>query len=205
MKKFKKNQIVITGLAVMIAVAGYINYAGNLPESLNVSGEAATEEQGGPSDEVSSDILSNDADPDDSLMDPGEVIFTSGDAVTSASISNVISSAKLNREQVRAKNKELLLSLIDDKNVADSAKTDAIAKLTAITSDSEREMAAEILLEAKGFNKAVVSMVDGSVDVVVGVSKLTDTQRAQIEDIVKRKTGVSADKITINICNNQNN
>ena len=45
-------------------------------------------------------------------------------------------------------------------------------------------------------------MVDGNVDVVVGVTQLSDTQRAQIEDIVKRKTGLSADKISINICNN---
>ena len=29
-----------------------------------------------------------------------------------------------------------------------------------------------------------------------------DTDKAQIEDIIKRKTGFAADKITINICNN---
>ena len=30
MKRVKKNQVIITALAIMIAVAGYINYAGNI-------------------------------------------------------------------------------------------------------------------------------------------------------------------------------
>ena len=47
-----------------------------------------------------------------------------------------------------------------------------------------------------------MSVIDGNVDVVINSTKLDDTLRAQVEDIVKRKTGVSADKITINICNN---
>ena len=64
------------------------------------------------------------------------------------------------------------------------------------------EIAAELLLEAKGFSNAVVSVTDGNVDVVINSTKLDDTLRAQVEDIVKRKTGVSADKITINIRNN---
>ncbi|MBO5458724.1 MAG: SpoIIIAH-like family protein [Lachnospira sp.] len=63
----------------------------------------------------------------------------------------------------------------------------------------------ELLLEAKGFSDVVVSILDGNVDVVVNLAALTDTQKAQIEDIVKRKTGVTADKITINVCNNQQN
>ena len=77
-----------------------------------------------------------------------------------------------------------------------------MAKLSAITESSEKEIAAELLLEAKGFNDVVVSLTDGNADVVVNKTQLTDSQRAQIEDIIKRKTGVTADKITINVCNN---
>lgn len=197
--KFKKNQVIITALAIMIAVAGYINYSGSLKDSLPVNGKQATDDSGNPIDSASNDILSNDAEPDDnSLTDPGEAVFTASDTV----LSSVISNAKLNREQVRAANKETLLKIIEDKTLKEASKKDAITKLAAITDNSEKEMAAELLLEAKGYTNVVVSMVDGNVDVVVGVSQLTDTQRAQIEDIVKRKTGLSADKISINICNN---
>ena len=36
MKKIKKNQVIITALAIMIAVAGYINYTGNLSDIISV-------------------------------------------------------------------------------------------------------------------------------------------------------------------------
>lgn len=202
MKKIKKNQIIITVLAIMIAVAGYINYTGNLTNAINAGKEGATDALGNPVDEVSGDILSNDAEPDaNSLEEPGSALFTSGTAVSSS----VISNAKLSREQVRAKNKELLMEIVNDTSISEESKKDAIAKLSAITDDSEKELAAELLLEAKGFTGAVVSVLDGNVDVVINKTSITDTERAQIEDVVKRKTGVTADKITINICNNQNN
>ena len=72
-----------------------------------------------------------------------------------------------------------------------------MAQLSAITDNSEKEIAAELLLEAKGFSDAAVSILDGNVDVVINQTQLTDTQKAQIEDIVKRKTECSADKIVI--------
>ena len=58
-------------------------------------------------------------------------------------------------------------------------------------------MAAEILLEAKGFTDVVVSIAEDGVDVVVNAATLSDAQRAQIEDIVKRKTDTEAENIII--------
>ena len=55
------------------------------------------------------------------------------------------------------------------------------------------------------FGKKYLPVYDFSGSVSVENGQLTDTQKAQIEDIVKRKTGVAADKITINVCNNQKN
>ena len=61
----------------------------------------------------------------------------------------------------------------------------------------EKETAAESMIEAKGFKEVYVRIDDDTVDVVVDKAELTDAEVAQIEDIVKRKTGVSADKIRI--------
>ena len=196
MKKIKK---IITALAIMIAAAGYINYTGNLSDIITVNDTVSTQNPtSNPVDEVSGDILSNDAEPDEqSLQEPGSVVLTSGNGVSSS----VVSEAKLNR----AKNKETLLEVINNAALTESAKAEAVAQLSAITDNSEKEIAAELLLEAKGFSDAAVSILDGNVDVVINQTQLTDTQKAQIEDIVKRKTGVAADKITINVCNNQKN
>ena len=196
MKRIKKNQVIITALAIMIAVAGYINYTGNLSDIISVKN---TKEAS--SDANSDEIVNNDAEPDDqSLEEPGTVILTSGGVSSS-----VISEAKLNREQVRAKSKETLLNIINNNEISEENKAAAVNELAQITEYSEKEIASELLLEAKGFGDVVVSIANGSVDVVVNTTSITDSQRAQIEDIVKRKTGLPASKITINVCNNLNN
>ncbi len=56
-------------------------------------------------------------------------------------------------------------------------------------------------MEAKGFADAIVSIDGDSVDVVVNTEELTEAQRAQIEDIVIRKTGVGAESIVISTVN----
>ena len=205
LKKIKRNQVIITGFAIMIAIAGYINYTGNISDIISIKNTSKTEEAAAtsnPVDEVTNDILSNDAEPDEqSLTEPGSVVLTSGTGVSSG----IISQAKLNREQNRAKNKESLMDIINNAALTETSKAEAVAKLSQITDNSEKEIAAELLLEAKGFEDVVVSMLDGNVDVVVNKTTLTDYEKAQIEDVVKRKTGVTTDKITINVCNNSNN
>ena len=116
---------------------------------------------------------------------------------TSADPSSPLSGAKLEKEQTRVQNKETLLEIINNANISESQKQDAVNSMISMTDIAEKETAAEILLEAKGFDDAIVSIDGDSVDVVVNTSELSEAQRAQIEDIVIRKTGVSADAIVI--------
>ncbi|MGN0374324.1 MAG: SpoIIIAH-like family protein [Butyrivibrio sp.] len=185
MKKiFKKNHIIITVLALLIAVAGYINYTDNIKDKNKTKSNTANEAGG--------EILNNDAEPDDnSLTDPGTTVFTS------TKISELIISAKLEREQIRATSKETLLEIINNENLQDDAKADAIAQMVAITDASEKEAAAELLLEAKGFTNVIVSISGTQTDVVVEKEELTESELAQIEDVVTRKTGCSVDCLTI--------
>ena len=239
----KKNQIMITALAIMIAVAGYLNFAGSkiTEEEIMTAGsdtvianeQAITEtdtdiaalfeisdedmEQAGYSeiesldsdvvlqqenyldetmDEVMAENMSIDMaqNADNQLSDgetPGEAVFTSSTSL------NTLSGARLLKEQTRAKNKETLLEIINNVNISEEQKQEAVDNMIAITDVAEKETAAEILLESKGFNDVVVSITDGTVDVVVNAAELTEAQRAQIEDIIIRKTGVSADSIII--------
>ena len=66
------------------------------------------------------------------------------------------------------------------------------------------EADAEMLLEAKGFTNVVVSISEDCCDVVLDMGEVTDAKRAQVEDIVKRKTGVTVDKIVITPLNTSN-
>lgn len=257
-KIFRKNQIIITTLAVMIAVAGYLNYSGTMLGTNETSTQSEnkndknkevvnTDDVDQVSDNQMSDISEEDIftdteDPNvkvqanatekkedkkitesiDKKKDnekkedsnikkkdakdnekekkknnensvPGEAVLTS----SPFSDVNFIAEAKLTREQVRSKNKEVLLEVINNKNVTDDQKQSAIDGMLKMTENSEREMAAEVLLEAKGIKDAVVTITDNTADVVVNMSEVTDAKRAQIEDVMKRKTGVSAENIVI--------
>ena len=76
-------------------------------------------------------------------------------------------------------------------------KADAIASMNRMTDRAEKELDAELLLESKGFKDSVVSINDDSVDVIVGAAEITDEQKAQIEDIVTRKTERNVSDIVI--------
>ena len=73
--------------------------------------------------------------------------------------------------------------------------------MVRLTEAAEKENAAETLLQAKGFTDPVVSITGEKVDVVIGAASITDPERAQIEDIVKRKTEVGAENIVITLLN----
>ncbi|MBE5962670.1 MAG: SpoIIIAH-like family protein [Lachnospiraceae bacterium] len=297
---FKKNQIIITALAIMICVAGYLNFArdkagepeaeqmmqqgtqgyfaengeelygdisdddlmANSESALNVSdnGELIMQENGVKAEDQAAATQENPASEtsggimEEELAEPGEMIDENaamesdmnavpeggtnasaeetaaeapadsasgeqaaaqtgeevaaadeqevsnpGEAVlTSTSLnSSFFSTAKLQREQTRAKQKESLMDIIADTAVSEEQKQAAIDSIIEMTSIAEKENAAETLLEAKGFDGAVVTIIEEDVDVVVNCPSITDQQVAQIEDIVMRKTGAEIDNITI--------
>jgi len=223
-KLFRRNQIIITTLAIMIAAAGYLNYAGK--KELEASGDDVVFEAGlleisdediltenraasynmqleqtPPEGEQLAEIDSWDDEGENvqaGMDNPGEAVLTSG-----LSVSDYIANVQLNREQIRAKNKETLSNIINNTNIEEAAKQEAIQSMIAMTAVVEKENAAETLLLAKGFADPVVSLTDGKVDVVINAASITDPQRAQIEDVVKRKVGVTADCIVITLLNMQ--
>lgn len=229
MKKiFRKNQIIITALALMIAVAGYISYTrANVAENdaIQTAGETNDISDGEQIGEIFTDTEDNtqaasaadaqaeehsgqdtensgagseaqtetDGGNAEEIQNPGETVQTSAQAQSLAFASEV----KLNREQVRSKNKETLMEIINNTSIAEAQKQDAIDSMIQMTDVAEKENAAEILLEAKGFSDVVVSITDNEADVVLNMGDVTDAKRAQVEDIVKRKTGISAENIVI--------
>lgn len=191
----KKNQIIITTLAIMIAIAGYLNYSGRIfgkEDTKETSGTLANQELLDISDEgvaTAGDIKSQDQEASDGEVEgtPGEAVLTSG----------VVAEAKVTREQVRANNKETLQAIIDNEKISEEQKKDAIAQMVRVTELAEKEAAVETLLASKGFTDTVVSLTDDAADIVVGKTELTDANLAQIEDIVVRKTEIPAANIVI--------
>jgi len=188
---FKKNQIMITALAIMIAVAGYLNYSGRIlgeDDATETAGELANQELLDISME-DEEMASGDIESPDGT--PGESVLTSGE------VTGIVAEAKMTREQVRAKNKETLLEIINNENLSDEQKEDAVKQMIAMTELAEKEAAVETMLTSKGFSETVVNLTSDSADIVVNSAELTDANRAQIEDIVQRKAGIAPENIVI--------
>ncbi len=193
----KKNQIIIATLAVMIAVAGYLNYSGMLfGESSDSTAEANAELASQELLDISEDDIESSTEDIESVDSdvegtPGEAVLTSGSAETT------IAQAKVTREQVRAENKETLQAVIDNENLSDAEKQSAVDQLVQMTKITEQEAAIETLMASKGFSEAVVNLDSDSADIVVRSDELTEANRAQIEDIVTRKTEIEPQNIVI--------
>lgn len=200
MKKiFKKNQVIITSLAILIAVAGYLNFA---DVDLGFGDKEASTDSSSILDQVEYDLSDETAVVDENTESAAETAempdsgSTPGEAVLTGA-SDFAAQAKLSREQVRSQSKADLQEILNNTEVGDDQKQEAVNTMVQMTEISEKEAAAEMLLEAKGFENAVVNLTGETADVVVPQTDLEDAQRAQIEDIVKRKTGIAPENIVI--------
>ena len=235
-KVFKKNQVIITALAIMIAVAGYLSFSdvdfgmkeastetadNNILEDIesldyDVSEETALIEENAqstttqvtpsesPAGQEGEDAAENTGTPEETPQDaqtdaqaqedintdtPGEAVLTGS--------TGFAAQAKISREQVRSQNKANLMEIIDNPDISEEQKQEAVTSMVTLSEIAEKESAAESLLESKGFVDVVVNLTGDSADVVVPYNQLDDTSRAQIEDVVKRKAEVAAENIVI--------
>lgn len=269
---FKKNQIIITALAIMIAIAGYLSFTNNdKPDTKSVettspdledaeavsemdddidlatgttdtnadnattgtdNGTNSAEDVGAKStDDTNADNNAADTTADENdettpvdtksdtdelgdisdsdileaandVSDTGELDLEDG-VPGEAVLANTTLDAgyfitnKMEREQMRAKNKATYMEIIESPDVAEALKQDAIARTIELTDIAEKENATEILLEARGFDGALVSINEGKVDVIINAESISDQQLAIIEEVVKNKTEISVANMSI--------
>ena len=210
-RNVQKNQVIIAALAVMIVLAGYLNFRTgglNLDDTavsnVTVEDSYAEEVLFELTEQDLKDIeVAEEEDMEDLETSEYDQPENVGEAVLTNTVvaQNFSAQAKLNREQIRSQNKEALIEVINNANVADDLKQAAMEDLMDMTNRSEMEIAAENLLTAKGFENSVVSLTKDSCDVVICRESLTDSERAQIEDIISRKTDIGMENVVISTLN----
>lgn len=196
----KKNQIIIAALTLMLGIAGYINLTTNTVDLSDGSKDSDNTEAAFAEKDIydeAGELVVEDVEGDEITLNSDENSI--GEAVlTNASTANKsVAGLKLNREQVRSKSKEYYLDIINGDDMDETAVNQAKDAYLKLTEDMEKEEEAETLLVAKGFVNPIVSIGEESVDVVVEKEELTSEEKAQIEDIILRKTGCTIDKVVI--------
>ncbi|MCL2564295.1 MAG: SpoIIIAH-like family protein [Defluviitaleaceae bacterium] len=237
----KRNQIIITALVAMIAVAGYLSYTDTRDEPISgfvynenddilalvpdgsafdqtvmVHAPAVTLRELTNAEVISDNmeialVLENnlaaadEAQPGENqqqenreqTVQPGEAMFVSANIDSGT----FFVQAKLDREQSRSRQKEILMDLINNPNIDQVTRSTTADAMLSIQRRIEKESATEALIEAKGFREVFVRIGDDTVDVVVSKEVLSDAEVAQIEDIIKAKTGMETEQIRISPMN----
>ncbi len=207
-----KNQVVLSALVMMIAVAGYLNYidqnqvGGSI--ALTDTGEIAAliseEDNLLPTFASEMEFIETVENPnivtetitlniaEDEETTPGEAIF-----VSSSLSGSYFVQAKLEREQTRAKQHDTLTAMINNESLNDDQRGEFAGEVLKMQQRIEKETAAEAVIKEKGLGEAYVRIDDETVDVIVNKETLTEQDVAQIQDIVTRKTGMEAGQIRI--------
>ncbi len=202
---FRKNQIVVAALALLIAGAGYLNYTYENDEKdiATMAAKDSKEEKQKETEATASlseeEILTDTEASSDDMGDDsaGETVLTDS---TNVQVSKA-ASLKMDREQTRAASKATLMEVVNNAALTDVEKQAAVEELAALTQVAEKEAACEMMLASKGFEEAVVSIAGENADVILNASQVTDAQRAQVEDVVNRKAGIAPDHIVISTMN----
>ncbi|MBD8915206.1 MAG: SpoIIIAH-like family protein [Pseudobutyrivibrio sp.] len=201
---FRKNQIVVAALALMIAAAGYLNYTYENDEKEIATMATKNEKQDEKKTKKTASLTEKEilTDTEASSSDMGD--DHAGETVLTDSKNVQVSKAaslKMDREQTRAAAKSTLMEVVNNSALTDVEKQAAVEELAVMTELAQKEAACELMLSSKGFEEAVVSIAADGADVILNATEVTDAQRAQVEDIINRKAGIAADHIVISTMN----
>lgn len=189
---FKRKQIVILALILMIVVAGYLQYSYK-QGSTSVDKEAA---RTGEAVYVDNEIQNQGI--------AGEDVETVKDAnsqenVAASKVANdYFVQAKMEKEQSRSKSSESLKAITEDVNASKESRNEAYEQMMAIVDNADKEMRIETLINKMGFSDSVALFGDdGSIDIVLKTPSLSNSQTAQITDVVSRQANLTVEKIHI--------
>ncbi len=162
--------LLLAGLIVVLIGVGYINFALiNNPGQENIAANENMEIEGA----LSADDL----------------------AVMSAQDS--FEDYKTNRQSVRETEVAYLDSIISNENSDMETVKDAQNQKIEIVAKMEAELKIEGLLAASGFSDAIITVQEGSVNVVIKAKQITKEQAAKILEIVRNETGEPAQNIKV--------
>jgi len=218
MKNLKKNQVVIYVIALMLVVAGYLNYTGNTQKSIetasmvNDTQNVKDEELGDAKlvsnnnvitdnniekenkKEVETEITKNEQSNieetnQDEELDTEETLATEKD--------NYFENSKLERNQMYSQMLETYEGMVENANTSETQKAIAAEEITKINNTKNSIMICENLISTKGFNQNVIFVNGDSVNVVVGADELKQEEIAQIQNIISREMKVEIENIHI--------
>lgn len=223
MKMFKKNQIIIYVIALMLVTAGYLNYtsSNNLDNSYQTS---ATEEEMlemsnigdaqlvSSNDVVSSNTNKNATNDTTNNKINNKTNDVTNNTVTENSVSenntvttnskssnsdDYFATSKLERDTMYSQMIATYEKVLNNANSLETQRQSASEEITKINNIKNRIMICENLFKTKGFDNSVIFVNGDSISVIIGTKELSKEQIAQIQNIVSREMNAQIENIHI--------
>ncbi len=175
-KVFGKRQIVMSLLVVCLAAAVWLNMRFSSLES-----------DGNLTDSNGSSLGENQYLSDENL----------GVAVQTSTKTNEINNSRLERNKTREESLNKLKVIIDNAEIDNESKKQAIDKYTQLVEWSQIEASIESVVKSKGFGETLTIISEDSVTVIVVSENLSSSQTLQIQDAVTTQIKIELEKIKI--------
>jgi stage III sporulation protein AH len=175
MNKKTGRYLLLAGLIVLLVGVGCLNYVLGNGADTNVTADAAA--AASPGAEVEGAL--------------------SADDLAVMATENYFEDYKANRESVRDTEVAYLDSIISNDNSDAETVKDAQGQKIEIVQQMEKELTIEGLVMAAGFDDAIVTVQQGSVNVVIKADQISKEDAAKVLEIVRQETGEPAQNIKV--------
>ena len=219
MNILKRNQIIISVIALMLITAGYFSYTDNA--LLETGSQNTNEEYSGIGDAtlVSSNVTENlentiqntntvantmtNTNVTNTNSTNTTVVETNSDVAqnTNNSSDEYFTSSRLKRDTMYSQMLESYQKILDSSSISDDQKLISQNEIQKINSTKNAIMICENLINTKGFADVVIFVNEDSVSVVIKAEELKKEEIAQIQNIVVRELKASTENIHISTKN----
>ena len=217
MRLIKKNQVVIYVIALMLVVAGYLNFTtnGDLKSAVQTaSSEEELEKMAniGDAQLVSSNVISENAlnnnvnnsenikkneTSTDETTSNNETVSTSSTTVKNDD--DYFKKSKLERDTMYSQMIETYEKILNSANSLETQKQSASEEIKKINNTKNSIMICENLIATKGFDKCIVFVNGESVSAIIGAQELKQEEISQIQNILSRELNAKIENIHISL------
>lgn len=217
MKLFKKNQIIIYVIVLMLMTAGYLNYTTNTEkQSIETSMQMETNDDmqladiGDATLVNSNDVVAeNTANSTDGVgetetnttnnsISTNETTSENATVETNSDNNNdYFAKSKLERDTMYSQMLETYEKILNSTNSLETQKQSATQEIQKINETKNSIMICENLIRTKGFENSIVFVNGESISVIIGATEIKQEEVAQIQNIISREMNAKIENIHI--------
>lgn len=206
----KKNQVIISVIAIMLIAAGYMNYTANNKQTLQTAALKDSEkyEDLGDATLVSANVITENVEETGALVEntPENTEVTTENIVNETSApatsnDQYFTESRLEREKMYSQMLESYQKILNNSQISDTQKEISQSEIKKINDTKNAIMISENLLKNKGFEDLLIFVNGDSISVVIKAKELSQEQIAQVQNIIVRE--LKADIENVHISNKE--